>query len=172
MLACTFFGSRDCTDAVKRPLYHMIEFLIVGCGVERFYVGNQGHFDAYARGILRELKEKHPHIQYAVVLPCLPVHGTEGEDYCDTMFPEELENVPPRFAIDRRNRWLVEHSQFVVCYAPKSWGGAAKFVRLARKKMKVVLDITDTVEYESSGGVSRSLLDIAAGVGFAPKDPI
>ena len=141
MAVCTFFGHRDCPEEVKTKLYAAVTELVENDRVDMFYVGNQGRFDAYVRWTLRELKKKYTHIQYAVVLPCLPVGNADGEDYTDTMFPEELENVPPRFAVDRRNQWMVQHADHVVCYVRHGWGGAAKFVELARRKGKTIRNL-------------------------------
>ena len=141
MAVCTFFGHRDCPEEVRTKLYAAVAELIENDGVDMFYVGNQGRFDAYVRLVLRELKKKYAHIQYAVVLPYLPVVVADKEDYSDTMFPEELENVPPRFAVDHRNQWMVQQADHVVCYVCHGWGGAVKFVELARRKGKTIRNL-------------------------------
>lgn len=138
---CTFFGHRDFDPAAKQDLYAAIEELILNHNVERFYVGNQGSFDYYVRSTLKDLKKKYPHISYFVVLAYLAVNKTEYEDYTNTIFPEGLENVPPRFAISWRNRWLLKQSQFVISYVHYSWGGAAQFVEIAKKQGKTVINI-------------------------------
>lgn len=131
MSACTFFGHRDCPDTVKPGLYAAIENLIEEFGVDTFYVGNQGQFDACVRSVLREIQKERPGIRYAVVLAYLPT-ARDREDTRDTMFPEGLESVLPRYAVDRRNRWMLAQSEYVICYVRRTWGGAAKFVQLAK----------------------------------------
>ena len=44
MLACTFFGHRDCYSLDEQVLIDAIEDLIRK-GVDTFYVGNQGQFE-------------------------------------------------------------------------------------------------------------------------------
>ena len=139
MSICTFFGHRDCPETVKGDLHRAIEDLIAQ-GVDTFYVGNQGQFDTYARSILRQLQDKYP-IHYTVVLSHLPTEKGDYEDTSDTMFPEELENVHPKFAIDRRNKWLVDRADHVICYVRYSWGGAYKFARLASRRGKKVINL-------------------------------
>ena len=78
MRICTFFGHRDCPDAIQSKLRAMIVELITDYGVEMFYVGNQGRFDTIVRGVLRELKEEYPRIRYAVVLAYMPGGRTGG----------------------------------------------------------------------------------------------
>ena len=63
---------------------------------------------------------------------------TVNEDLSNSIFPEGMENGPPRFAIDRRNRWMIDQADHVICYVQKTWGGAYNYVRLARKKGKVI----------------------------------
>lgn len=81
----------------------------------------------------------HPHIRVSVVLAYLPTEKTEGEDLSDTMFPE-IEGHP-KFAIDRRNRWMLQSSDFCIRYINDTWGGAYKFARLAKRCCKEVINI-------------------------------
>lgn len=135
---CTFFGHRDCPESVRQSLSAVLEDLITTQNVTMFYVGREGKFDAMVRSVLRELQKK-MEIRYAVVLAYLPKANQEWEDFSDTMFPEGLENVPPRYAISRRNRWMLDRADFVVSYVVHGWGGAAKFVDAAkRQKMTVI----------------------------------
>lgn len=141
MDACTFFGHRECPDTVKCNLRKVIIELIAIYGVEMFYVGNQGRFDAVVRSVLRELKEEYPQIDYAVVLAYMPCNQNENEDTSDTILPEGIEFVHPRYAISWRNNWMLQQSDYVVTYITHSWGGAAKFADKARKQGKRVFDI-------------------------------
>ena len=143
MSACTFFGHRDCPATIRPRLRAVLVELIVRYGVDRFYVGRQGCFDAMAHSVLRELAEVYPHISYAVVLERLPGSREKAVwDFFDSIFPEGLENAPPRFAISRRNEWMLKQADFVVAYITHSWGGAAQFADKARRQGKTVLNLT------------------------------
>ena len=141
----TFFGHRKTSKEVKiilrKKLINLIEFY----NADTFYVGNQGDFDFMVRQVLKELKEVYPHIAYTVVLAYIPNVGYRYEDidYFDTIYPEELENTPKKFAISKRNFWLIEHSDIVVTCVRNSVGGAAKFKEIAEKKGKWVINIDD-----------------------------
>ena len=92
---------------------------------------------------LRKLKARYPHINYNVVLAYMP---TEKEvwnpyEYGETMLPEGIESVHPRYAISWRNKWLVDESAFIICYVTHAWGGAAKYVDMATKKKKDIMNI-------------------------------
>ena len=127
MPACTFFGHSQCPD-LRSELRDAV-MRLADDGVDMFYVGDNGRFDAQVRSVLSELG-----LRYGVVLAYLPKGAGAGCD--DTMFPEGLELVHPRYAIERRNRWMLERSEYVVTYVHHSWGGAAKFAALAEKQGK------------------------------------
>ena len=100
-----------------------------------YYVGQQGVYDAIVRSVLKELVSVYPHINYAVVLERIPPKRDEFDtrDYSDTMLPEGIETVHPRFAISWRNKWMIKQSNYVVTYITHSWGGAAQFAEIAEK---------------------------------------
>lgn len=148
MSVCTFFGHRDCPASIKPKLRALVVDLIVRHGADRFYVGRQGAFDAMARAVLRDLTEVYPNISYAVVLERLPGPRDESVwDFSDTIFPEGLETVPPRFAIARRNEWMLKQADFVVTYVTHDWGGAAQFAEKARRQGKIVRSLAQNRRY-------------------------
>ena len=141
MPACTFFGHRDCPDTTKPKLRQVLIDLIKNHNVDMFYVGNQGRFDAIVRSELRNLQREYPQINYAVVLAYMPGNQTEYDDYSDTMLPEGIESVHPRYAISWRNNWMLKQSDFVVTYITHSWGGAAQYAKKGMLKNKVVINL-------------------------------
>ena len=138
--SCTFFGHRDTPNGIRPQLKAALVDLIENQGVTQFYVGNQGCFDSMAIGVLSELIEKYP-IRFFVVLAGLPEREDPYADRIPTIFPEGLETVPRRFAIDRRNRWMIEQSDSVVTYVRHPYGGAAKIRELARRKGRQLIEI-------------------------------
>lgn len=93
--------------------------------------------------VLRELKEKYPFISYSIVLAYMPTEKAECTPYepWETVFPEGMETVHPRYAISKRNEWMLAEADIIVCYITHSWGGAAKYVTKARNKIKTVINI-------------------------------
>ncbi len=141
MTVCTFFGHREFPDAMKPVLQKVLEELILKHGVELFYVGNQGQFDACVRSMLRALTKKYPHIRHAVVLAYLPAAAKEYEDHTDTMLPEGIEWVHSRYAISWRNSWMLRQSDVVVTYITHTWGAAYRFAQQAAKQGKRIINI-------------------------------
>ena len=145
MSACTFFGHRDCPYSVLHSLRAAVFNLIEQQGVDCFYIGNHGNFDRLALRVLREAKTAYPQIRYAVVLAYMP----RGNDPLplpaeETLFPEGSETVPKRFAISWRNRWMIDHAEYVICYTTHSWGGAAQCVRQAERKHRQITNLSES----------------------------
>ncbi|MBE6007751.1 MAG: hypothetical protein E7235_00970 [Lachnospiraceae bacterium] len=148
MSTCTFFGHRDCPSSIKPKLREVIIDLIENQDVDMFYVGHQGNFDAIVRSVLKELVLIYTHIDYAVVLARMPVKKEEFDthNYSDTILPEGIENVHPRFAISWRNRWMIAQSDYVVTYVTHSWGGASQFAEIATQKNYHVININEKIK--------------------------
>ena len=142
MAVYCFFGHRECPDSIKPRLREVLIDLIENQCVDQFYVGHQGAFDAIVLSVLRELAQHYP-IQYDVVLAYMPQektdYSTETEQH--TLLPEGIETAPKRFAIDRRNKWMLQNSDYVVTYVRYATGGAAKFASEAKRLGKHIVEI-------------------------------
>ena len=143
MLTCTFFGHRNTPDSIKTNLKNIINELITKQNVTLFYIGNQGNFDYITYITLKKLKKIYPHIKYYVVLAYLPTNKTDYfyYDFSDTIFPDCLTNVPPKFAIYKRNEFMLEKSDFVITYITNNFGGASQFAEKAKRKNKKVINL-------------------------------
>ena len=138
-MRCAFFGHCDAPLEIRDKLKETVISLIEERDVTEFYVGNNGNFDRIALSVLKELSEMYPHIDYYVVYAYLPKKG--GDDFEHTIYPEGIETAPKRFAIDYRNRWIVGQADIVVAYVRRSFGGAAKFVDMAERQGKDIIDL-------------------------------
>ena len=137
MNSCTFFGHRDTPESVKPFLRAAITKLIEEKDVRLYYVGSQGNFDKMAQSQLNELSKIYP-IQYYVVLAYMPKKEAFAETV-QTIYPEGLETVPKRYAISKRNRWMLQQSQTVITYVRNDIGGAAQFKEMAQKMGKIMI---------------------------------
>ena len=140
-MVCCLFGHKETPASVAAELGKVIDHLIQERGVDEFLVGNQGAFDRMVHRALREARNRYPHISYRVVLAYLPNTESGIYEYSETFFPEGIGNVPPRFAISWRNKWMVRESDICVCYLAYSWGGAAKSVDYAKKRKKEIINL-------------------------------
>ena len=149
-MVCCFFGHKDIPSGLTERLFPVLTRLIAE-GVDSFLVGNQGGFDSTVLHTLRLLKEKHPHISYNVVLAYMPRNKEEWSAYepMETLYPEGLESVHPRYAISWRNKWMIQESDVVVAYITHSWGGAAQFVEMAERKKKRIINIASMMNHKN-----------------------
>ncbi len=106
-------------------------------GATTFYVGGYGVFDGLAAEAVRRQKEAYPQIELVLVLAYLNT-DIDTSRYDSTIYPP-LEKVPLRYAILKRNEWMVRESDVVISGVIYSWGGAAKTLEYAQRKRKVIL---------------------------------
>ena len=138
ILTVTFCGHSEVAnpESVRVWLYETAEKLIE-VDADLFLLGGYGAFDRMAAGVVAELRKKYPQIQSVLVKPYLDREMDEsGYDW--TVYPG-LENVPRRFAISHRNRYMVDKADFVVAYVTHSWGGAAQTLEYANQKKKSII---------------------------------
>lgn len=139
MSICTFFGHHDCPQTILPKLEQVLRDLIRS-GVTQFYLGNHGRFDAIAAAVLRKLRTEFSEIRVTIVLAYLPKEPIR--DF-ETVYPEGLESVPPRFAIIKRNRWMLDRADLLVTYITHPWGNAAALSERAQKQNKRVINLPD-----------------------------
>ena len=142
-MVCTFFGHSDCYVLDANVLRSAVEELIHK-GVDTFYVGNQGHFDGMVFAALLELEKIYPNISISVVLAYLPTKKAGCDPYQGySVYPEGIEMGPGRFAIERRNQWMIERAKggYCLCLIDHTWGGAYKFVKRAKSRGLIVKNL-------------------------------
>ena len=141
MSVCTFFGHSECYNLDTAVLRSAIEELI-GQGVTEFLVGNHGQFDGMVFSCLQNLSKNYPEIAYSVVLAYLPTHKQACDIYHGhSFYPEGMEIGPARFAIERRNRYLIDSADVCLCYVNHTLGGAYKFARMAKRRGLQVINL-------------------------------
>ncbi len=143
-MTITFFGHRNSPSSIRDTLKNILIDLIEHHQADLFYVGNQGSFDLMIYDLLKELKNQYPSIQYNVVFAYFPEESGQGRiDEEHTIYPDGLEMVPRKFAIDRRNHWMIEQSDTVITYVVRPFGGAAKFKEIAQRKKKRIIELSE-----------------------------
>ena len=138
-MICTFFGHRDApnslTESIKKAVIQLIEN-----GIKDFYVGNNGRFDFMVQDILANLIKNNGDINVRIVLSYIDEKAISGHQEL-TIFPEELESVPKKFAISKRNEYLIKKSAIVLCYVENSFSNSHKWVEKARKKGLKIMNL-------------------------------
>ena len=119
----------------------------IGDRSAELYSGGYGSFDAFARKCGRKYQETHPDTKLIFITPYMTIeyqknHLDARRDQYDAILYPELENVPPKFAISHRNRWMVEKADYVIASITHSWGGAYQTYSYAKKKKKEIINLT------------------------------
>ena len=142
----TFFGHSNCLfkDDIKEQLKNILVGEIIKNPTCKFYLGGYGDFDGLCLRTLRELKHDFPSIEILFITPYLDKNYSKLElakyYYDDVIFPP-IESVPRKFAILKRNEWMVKQADLVIAYVKYSWGGAAKALEYAKRKKKRIINI-------------------------------
>lgn len=152
---CAFFGHRDCpcTEEIENNLKNTIQ-KVINEGIDEFWVGSQGNFDWLVHLVLKKLKQDNPHINLCNVLASNPDKYSKirqeslREQYDDIICPEEIFEGPAKFAITRRNRYMAENCDIVICYIEYEKGGAYEAIKLATKLNKRILNTLPTKYFD------------------------
>ena len=136
----TFCGHSTVSNsaAVAAALKTVIEELIAE-GATEFYLGGYGEFDSLAARAVRDAKETHPDIRATLVIPYMD-RDFNTALYDGSVYPP-LESVPRRFAISKRNEWMIEQADVVVSGVTHDWGGAATTLKYANRKKKRIISV-------------------------------
>lgn len=117
--SCFFIGHREAASDILPTLKKAVEKHISEYGVGEFVVGQYGGFDHFAAKAVISAKESHPEVRLLLLLPYHPSDrppktpfGFDG-----TFYPPGMETVPRRFAIVRTNRYMIDHSDYLIAYA-------------------------------------------------------
>ena len=124
------------TEDISNWLDIILPALIEG-GATYFYLGGYGDFDNLAAAAVQRQKSIYSHIQVILVLAYLN-REIDTSGYDGTTYPP-LETVPPRYAILKRNEWMVCVSDVVISGVTHGWGGAAKTLDYAKRRGKVII---------------------------------
>ncbi len=127
---------------IEKHLKTEIENLILQ-GATEFLLGGYGYFDNLCARVVCALKEKYPYVKSVLVIPYLNrKYDMTYYDY--TLYPN-LEKIPYRLAIIKRNEYMVQSSDILVAYIEHTWGGAYKTYLYAQKSRKTIINIAKTM---------------------------
>ena len=135
----TFCGHSNFSfsDTTKNELKNLLIENIRKNPTCKFYLGGYGDFDRLCLSVLRELKKEFSNIELLFITPYLDKNYSKLEfakDYYDAIIFPPIENVPRKFAILKRNEWMVNSADLVIAYVTYSWGGAANTLAYPQRK--------------------------------------
>lgn len=145
---CTCFGHRETYRPFSRNLSEVLEDLILSEGVTEFWTGGMGNFDGSFSSAVRVLQRKYPDIKLILIKPYFSNELNTNKEYYEytydgVVIPDVVAGVHPKSAIKKRNRWMVENSDFIVTYVFKDYGGAYDAKKYAEKLGKKVISVIE-----------------------------
>ncbi len=145
-MTITFIGHRQApiTKTLESKLIQTIEENILEENVS-FYCGGYGNFDNACAKIVASLKSKYPTIQSFYITPYIGKNAQSRLEiikqtgwFDDIIYPA-LENVPLKFAITKRNEYMINSADLVIAYIYRTMGGAyTSYLYAKRKKKKII----------------------------------
>lgn len=141
------FGDRD----VKALVTEQIERIISEDESAVCFLGGYGQFDQICAYACKELKKNHPKVQTVLVTPYITLSEMEkikemiNEGMYDEVIYPPIENTPKRFAISKRNEWMIKSADIVIAYVKTSYGGAYKSLQIAKRQKKRIINICDLI---------------------------
>ncbi|WP_458407203.1 hypothetical protein [Anaerotignum sp.] len=147
---CFFIGHRDTSEEIYPVLYAAVEKHIEEYGVTEFIVGKYGDFDRLAARAVIEAKQKYSGITLSLLTPYHPAKRpvTKPKGFDDIYFPDGMENVPPKAAIIRANRYVIDHVDYLIAYAWHPASNSRDLTEYARKnenKGKMVVTLLEKI---------------------------
>ena len=100
----------------------------------------KGDFDWLCARCVDELRKNYSFIKLYLILAYMPKKDKNEykEDGLLALFDSALypskEKTPQRFAVVKRNEWMINNADFLIAYVEYSWGGAVKTLEYAQRK--------------------------------------
>ena len=147
---CAFFGHRDTpiTDELSEKLEQAVRNLINN-GFNEFWVCYEGNFDWLSRMVMQKIKAEYgPAIYICFIRAYNPNKFSKikldwlTERY-ELDYPREVAEGTPKFAIERRNRYIADNADAIICYIIHRQGGAYKAVHHAEKNGKMIINLAN-----------------------------
>ena len=151
MLVCTFAGHRNINEnMVAPPVNATIKELLQKDMDFLFYTGGMGDFDLLCGQIVRRTKKRCPEKRIRLVLVEPYMKNSINTDkerlqalYDDIEVPLELAGCHPKAAIGKRNRILIDRSDYLIACVTHQYGGAYQTLRYAQQRRIKIINVAN-----------------------------
>ena len=139
----SLFGHRQMHNlkTLEESLYPVLSELMKSHAFVEFYVGRNGAFDEFAASVVKRIQKEcgQETSELTLVLPCSVKDVEYFEKYYDNiLFPVKAHY---KAAITKRNEWMIDNSDLVVCYVERESGGAYSAMKYAYKRGKQIINL-------------------------------
>lgn len=140
------FGHRDFDghEMLDERLCALLKKLLKTQPFLEIYIGRNGEFDRYAASAVKRMR----HIlgEERIALYCVLPYPCKDMEYYERYYdgvivPTYKKRPHPKSAIGKRNRFMAERADLVVCYVEREEGGAYAAVRYAQQCGKSVANL-------------------------------
>ena len=134
-------------DKIKDLVKNEIKNNISGEDKVLCLLGGYGDFDEICARACRELKKEYDFIETVYVPPYITlseqkkIKEMQAFGLYDTSIYPPIENVPPKFAIAKRNEWMMTNADLVIAYVSQKHGGAYRSLQIAKRKEKKIINL-------------------------------
>ena len=154
----TFLGHRSIyqCEALSNELKNIIIEETKQSDHTLFYCGGYGDFDNLCARVCRSIANQIPNCEIIYITPYLCTSKRKKEEFWynsniyDSVIYPPLESVPPKFAITKRNEWMVNQADLIIAFVNQSYGGAYKSLNYAKRKKKRIINLCDKEVIENS----------------------
>ena len=128
----------------KEELEKIAKLIIEKIENENFtgiYIGGYGRFDSSVARKVKDIKKEYANFKSSLVLaypnPKWDKYDISliNETYDENFMPD-FGSVPAKFAILKRNEWMIDNSDFIIFHIDFTMGGAYKAYQYAKRKKK------------------------------------
>lgn len=151
----TFIGHRyiDRFSFVEDKVEELVRDLIGSKAYVDFLVGRDGEFDQIVSSTVLRVKKRVFDANSSLIW-VMPYETAEYRDnaesfeeyYDEVELCQESASAHFKGAIQKRNRYMVDRADLLICYVEKEEGGAYQTMQYAIKAGKKVINIYDIVE--------------------------
>jgi len=149
MIRVTFAGHRNVFGgSVREQVDETIAAILKEDTSFEFFSGGMGEFDKLCEAAVRSAKasNKQLEIKLIYVVPYMSNTLNTYKDYYEfyydeILIPGELEGVHYKAAITKRNRWLIDHSDYLIAYVFRDHGGAYTTLRYAQRMNRKIIRV-------------------------------
>lgn len=151
-MVCTFAGHREILlPNIREKAFSAIRKLAEANTSLLFLSGGMGEFDILCENAVRRIKTDYPslRIELQLILPYMSqTINSEREYYLSRydgiLIPSEMSSYHYKAAIKQRNYWMIDHSDFLIAYVHRGYGGAYEALRYAARKGMQLINLADT----------------------------
>ena len=139
-------------DKMKGIVKEVLKTVLAENEAVTCYLGGYGDFDVLCAAACRELKQEFSGMEVVYVTPYMTLSEQtkmkemQSRGLYDRFLYPPIENTPLKFAISKRNEWMMTNADLVIVYVNRTYGGAYRSLKVAQSRKKRIVNVADFLE--------------------------